>query len=54
MIWLGVIFILLAVGLVIGEWFTRSGLLVAGGLVCLIFGLVIFFTNGAIFLQSNW
>jgi hypothetical protein len=54
MVWLGIIFIFLAVGLVIGEWYTRSGLLVTAGLVSLIFGLVIFFTQGAIFLRINW
>jgi membrane-bound serine protease (ClpP class) len=54
MIWLGIILIILAVGLVIGELFTGSGLLLVSGIAALIFGLVILFTQGSLFLQINW
>jgi len=54
MIWLGFIFIFLAVGFVIGELFTGSGLLLVIGIASLIFGLVVFSTQGTVLLQINW
>jgi hypothetical protein len=43
MVWLGIIFIILALGLVIGELFTGSGFMLVLGIGALIFGLAIFF-----------
>jgi|WetSurMetagenome_2_1015567.scaffolds.fasta_scaffold814825_1 membrane-bound serine protease (ClpP class) len=54
MFWLGIIFIVLAVGLIIGELFTGTTLMLVGGLVALIFGLIVLFTQGSVLLGVNW
>jgi membrane-bound serine protease (ClpP class) len=54
MFWLGVVFIVLAVGLIIGELFTGTTLMLVGGLVALIFGLIVLFTQGTVLLGVNW
>lgn len=51
---LGIILILVAVGLVIGELHTGSSILVVWGLVSLICGVAILVTNGTIFISINW
>ena len=51
---LGIILILVAIGLVIGELHTGSSILVVWGLVSLIFGVAILVTNGTIFISINW
>ena len=53
MIALGIILLILAVGLVIGELYTGSGLLLAGAIAAIIFGLVILFTQGSLLIQIN-
>jgi len=54
MFWLGIVFIVLAVGLIIGELFTGTTLMLVGGLVALIFGLIVLFTQGQVLLGVNW
>jgi len=54
MFWLGIVFIVLAVGLIIGELFTGTTLMLVGGLVALIFGLIVLFTQGSVLLGVNW
>ena len=54
MIWLGVLFLVLAFGLIIGELFTGSGLLLASGIAAAILGVVILFTQGSVVSQINW
>ena len=53
MFWLGIALIILGVGLIIGELFIGSGLLLAGGVVALVFGIIFLFTSSLIF-QINW
>ena len=50
----GIIFILLAVALVIGELHTGAGLFLICGIAALIIGIVILFTQGSISLRINW
>ena len=54
MVWLGIVLIIIAVGLIIGEFFTGSGILIISGIVALIFGLIILFSQGALLIQINW
>jgi membrane-bound serine protease (ClpP class) len=54
MFWLGIVFIVLAVGLIVGELFTGTTLMLVGGLVALIFGLIILFTQGQVLIGVNW
>jgi membrane-bound serine protease (ClpP class) len=54
MIWLGIVLIILAFGLIVGEFFTGSGLLLVSGIVALVFGLVILFTLGSMSIQIDW
>jgi membrane-bound serine protease (ClpP class) len=51
---LGIVLLVIATGLIVGEFFTGSGLLFGGGLVALIVGLVLLFTGGSSTLQVNW
>jgi membrane-bound ClpP family serine protease len=53
MVWLGIILIIIAVGLIVGEFFTGSGLLAAGGIAALIAGLVVLTTSGSVLVQVN-
>lgn len=50
----GIILILLAIGLIIGELHTGSGLLLICGMASLIIGVAILFTKGAVFNPINW
>ena len=50
---LGIILILLAVALVIGELHTGSGILIVWGIAALITGIVILFTQGSMSFQIN-
>ena len=54
MIWVGIVFIVIAAGLVVGELFTGSGLLLGLAILSLIFGLVVFFSQGSVLLEINW
>ena len=54
MIWFGIVLIIIAIGLIIGELFTGSGLLLALGVAALISGLVVLFTQGSLLIQINW
>ncbi len=54
MVWLGIILIIIAVGLIVSEFFTGSGLLAAGGVAALIAGLVVLTTSGSVLVQVNW
>jgi membrane-bound serine protease (ClpP class) len=54
MIWLGIVLIIVAIGLIVGELFTGSGLLLGLGVAALIFGLVVLFTLGSLLVQINW
>jgi len=50
----GILLIILALGLFIGEVFTGSGALAAGGIVSLILGSSILFKGGELFQVSPW
>jgi membrane-bound serine protease (ClpP class) len=50
---LGIILILLAIVLVIGELHTGSGILIVWGIVSLIFGIVILFKQESLFISIN-
>ena len=54
MFWLGIAFIVLAVGLIVGELFTGTTLMLVGGLFALVFGLIILFTQGSVLIGVNW
>jgi membrane-bound serine protease (ClpP class) len=54
MLWLGILLLVLAVALVIGELHTGSGFLFLLGLVSLIFGLSFLFTQSSLFAEINW
>jgi membrane-bound serine protease (ClpP class) len=54
MLWLAILLLVLAVGLIFGEFFTGSGLLFLCGLVALVFGLVVLFNQSTLFPQINW
>ncbi len=54
MFWLGIAFIVLAVGLIVGELFTGTTLMLVGGLFALVFGLIILFTQGSVLVGVNW
>jgi membrane-bound serine protease (ClpP class) len=55
MIWLGIVLLVLAFGLIIGELFTGSGVLLVTGVAALIFGLIVLFTQGSVLAQiSLW
>lgn len=54
MFWLGILLLVVAVALVVGELHTGSGFLLLAGLIALIFGLALLFTNNSLFAQINW
>jgi membrane-bound serine protease (ClpP class) len=54
MVWLGIILIIVAVGLIVAEFFTGSGFLAAGGVAALIAGLVLLTTSNSMLVQVNW
>jgi len=54
MVWLGIALIIIAFGLIIGELFTGSGILLGIGIVCLILGVVFIFFFSSQPLQINW
>jgi membrane-bound serine protease (ClpP class) len=54
MVALGILLIVLGVGLIIGEFFTGSHLLVALGIVFALLGLIFWATSGTDWLQVNW
>ena len=54
MIWLGIILIVIAVGLIVAEFFTGSGFLAVGGVAALVAGLIVIFTSGSVLVQVNW
>jgi membrane-bound serine protease (ClpP class) len=54
MFWVGIAFIVLAVGLIVGELFTGTTLMLVGGLFALVFGLIILFTQGSVLIGVNW
>jgi membrane-bound serine protease (ClpP class) len=53
-IWFGIILIVIAIGLIVAEFFTGSGFLAVGGVAALVAGLVIIFTSGSVLVQVNW
>jgi membrane-bound serine protease (ClpP class) len=53
MVWLGIVLLVVAVGLIVAEFFTGSGLMAAVGIVALIAGLVVLFTGGTIVSQAD-